>query len=91
MIVFVCMCMYVCVYVCLCVFRIFSDCINLVAKMTIGRLSFGTVFFVGGGTGFWRRQWGHSLKAGKSGANFHVFRIDTSCANIGASVEVKRN
>ena len=30
----------------------FFDCINLVAKMTIERLSFGTVFFVGGEPGF---------------------------------------
>ena len=68
-----------------------SDCINVVAEMTIERLGFGAVFFVESGAGFWRRHWGHSLKVGKVGAKFYVFRIDNSCANIGASVEVKRN
>ena len=68
-----------------------SDCINVVAEMTIERLGFGAVLFVESGAGFWRRHWGHSLKVGKVGAKFYVFRIDNSCANIGASVEVKRN
>ena len=69
----------------------YSDCINVVAEMTIDRLCFGTVFFVERGDGIWRRHWGHSLKVGKVGAKFCVFRIDTFCANIAASVEVKRN
>ena len=69
----------------------YSGCINFVAEMTIERLGFGTVFFVERGDGIWRRHWGHSLKVGKVGARFYVFRIDNSCANIGASVEVKRN
>ena len=60
-----------------------SDCINLVAEMTIERFGFGTLFFVERGAGFWRRRWGHSLKAGKGGVKFHVLRIDDSFANIG--------
>ena len=69
----------------------YSDCINVVAEMTIDRLCFGTVFFVERGDGIWWRHWGHSLKVGKVGAKFCVFRIDNFCANVGASIRVKRN